>query len=148
VLENIAWVQSSAGFSTGELATRLMEGWKRSPEHRRNLLDPAVTDTGAGLAHSARTGRWYAVQMFGRPRAASIVFSIENPTGTAVHYRTARESFVLEPGVTRTHRLCVPQPVVFEGVSGASTLEPQAGEQWIVQPDGAGGLRLAPAVTR
>jgi len=145
VLENIAWVQSSAGFTTAELAARLMDGWEHSPEHRRNLLDATVVDTGVALAYGARTGRWYAVQMFGRPRAAEIGFSVENPTRLRVRYRTARDRFVLEPGMTRTHRLCVPQAVAFEGVSGAATIEPRNGEHWVVQPDGAGGVRLARA---
>jgi uncharacterized protein YkwD len=146
VLENIAWVQSSAGFTTSELATRLIDGWKQSPEHRRNLLDPTVVDTGVGLAPSARTGRWYAVQMFGRSHAAEIAFSVENPTEVPVRYHTARERFVLEPGMTRTHRLCIPQSVGFDGVSGATTIEPRGGEHWVVQADGSGGVRIARAV--
>jgi len=145
VLENIAWVQSSAGFTTSELAARLIDGWKQSPEHRRNLLDPTVVDTGVGLARSTRTGRWYAVQMFGRSHAAEIAFSVENPTGVPVRYHTARERFVLEPGMTRTHRLCIPQAVGFDGVSGATTIEPRGGEHWVVQADGAGGVRIARA---
>jgi hypothetical protein len=143
VLENIAWVQSSEGFTADALAARLAEGWRRSPEHRRNLLDATVVDTGVGLAQSTHTGRWYAVQMFGRPRAASITFSIENPTRTALRYHTAREAFVLEPGMTRTHRLCVPQTIAFEGVAGPSSFEPHAGEHWLVQADASGALHLA-----
>jgi len=148
VLENIAWVQSPTALSTGELASRLMDGWKQSPEHRRNLLDATVVDTGVGLAESPRTGRWYAVQMFGRSHAAEIAFSVENPTNVPVRYHTARERFVLEPGMTRTHRLCVPQAVAFDGVSGASTVEPRGGEHWIVQADGQGSVRLVRASAR
>jgi uncharacterized protein YkwD len=145
VLENIAWVQSPAGFATAELAARLMDGWTRSPEHRRNLLDPSVLDTGVGLASSARTGRWYGVQMFGRPRSAEIEFSVENPTEVTVRYRTVHERFVLEPGATRTHRLCLPQAVAFEGLSGSATIEPRGGEHWVVEADRADGVRLVRA---
>ena len=148
VLENIGWVQGPAGISTAELASRLMDGWKQSPEHRRNLLDTSVLETGVGLAASARTGRWYAVQMFGRPRSAEIAFSVENPTDATVGYHTARERFVLEPGMTRTHRLCVPQAVAFDGMSGVSTIEPHGGEHWVVQSDGAGGMRVVLAAVR
>ncbi|MGE5616277.1 MAG: CAP domain-containing protein [Bacillota bacterium] len=68
--ENIAFEYSSRGFTTEELARRFVEGWKHSPGHRANLLDNEVVETGAAVAHSARSGRYYAVQMFGRPGCA------------------------------------------------------------------------------
>lgn len=64
--ENIAYQYSSADFSVAELVRRNLEGWKASPGHRRNLLEPQVLDTGVAVERSARTGRYYAVQMFGR----------------------------------------------------------------------------------
>jgi uncharacterized protein YkwD len=67
ISENIAYEYSSRGFATEDLARRFVEGWKRSPAHRANLLDGEVVETGAAVAHSAQTGRYYAVQMFGRP---------------------------------------------------------------------------------
>ncbi len=35
---------------------------------RKNMLAPEVTETGVAVARSGKTGRYYAVQMFGRPR--------------------------------------------------------------------------------
>ena len=70
ISENIAYEYSSRGFTTEDLAHRLVEGWKQSPGHRANLLDREVVETGAALAHSAHTGRYYAVQMFGLPGCA------------------------------------------------------------------------------
>ena len=68
ISENIGYQFRSVGFDTAGLAAALVQGWKDSPGHRRNMVQRDVTDTGVGLARSARTGRYYAVQMFGRPR--------------------------------------------------------------------------------
>src|SRR5438105_2176155 len=40
--ENIAWESSTAPFTSDKLAQSLMNAWERSPEHRKNLLDPDV----------------------------------------------------------------------------------------------------------
>lgn len=44
----------------------MMEGWKNSPGHRRNMLLADVTEIGVG-AGKGKSGRWYFVQLFGRP---------------------------------------------------------------------------------
>ena len=66
--ENIACEFSSRGFTTQALASKFVKDWKHSPGHRKNMLDPDVTETGVGVAQS-ETGYYYAVQMFGRPRS-------------------------------------------------------------------------------
>lgn len=144
VLENIAYEQSSVGFDTSELAGGLVDGWRRSPPHRRNMLDPAVTDIGVGLAHSPRTGRYYAVQLFGLPHSARISFTVANRTNSAVHYSLGRKSYRLEPGVTNTHEQCTAPTFTLKRPGGApeSTAEPKNGERFAVEPDGAGGVRL------
>src|SRR5579871_3700630 len=76
VAENIAYRYSSAGFTTRELAEGLMRGWKKSPGHRKNLLHPDVTEIGVAVARSKHTGRYYAVQDFGRPKSQEITFRI------------------------------------------------------------------------
>ena len=58
--ENVAY-----GFGTG--SSVVTDGWMRSPEHRRNLLDPDFRVLGSG-ARLGRNGLWYAVQVFGRHR--------------------------------------------------------------------------------
>lgn len=68
-----AWISdrgSSCWACWRELASRYFEGWKKSPGHRRNMLEASVTDTAVAVARSARTGRYYAVQLFGRTAAA------------------------------------------------------------------------------
>ncbi len=68
VAENIGWAFHSGGFDSEQLARQLVEGWKNSPGHRRNLLDPDVTEIGVGVAYGRRSGRYYGAQEFGRPR--------------------------------------------------------------------------------
>ncbi len=48
----------------------MMQGWRESAGHRRNMLLDDVTQIGAGAARG-RSGRWYFVQLFGRPAGAA-----------------------------------------------------------------------------
>ena len=68
VAENISYQFSSTGFATGELASRLVDGWKRSADHRANMLDRDAVHTAVAVARSPRTGYFYAVQLFAGPR--------------------------------------------------------------------------------
>jgi uncharacterized protein YkwD len=70
ISENIAYRYSSAGFESAELARGFIDGWKNSPPHRKNMLDPVVTQAGVGVARSGKSGRYYAVQMFAKPLSA------------------------------------------------------------------------------
>jgi len=144
VLENIAYEQSSVGFETGELASGLVDGWRRSPPHRRNMLDPAVTDIGVGVAHSGHTGRYYAVQLFGLPHSARVSFSIVNRAPMAVRYSLGQKSYRLEPLAGNTHEQCTVPTLSIRGPHGATetTEQPKNGERFVVVPDGAGGVRL------
>ncbi|MEO8627267.1 MAG: CAP domain-containing protein [Betaproteobacteria bacterium] len=47
----------------------MMTDWKKSPGHRRNMLIPELTEIGTGAAQG-KSGRWYFVQVFGRPLPA------------------------------------------------------------------------------
>src|SRR5262249_10151424 len=80
IAENIAWEHNPTGFTSKPLARTLVKGWKNPPDHLRNMLDPDVTQVGLGLARSATTRRYYAVQEFGRPRSAAIAFRVLNQT--------------------------------------------------------------------
>lgn len=46
----------------------MMQGWRESSGHRRNMLLDDITQFGVGAAQG-RSGRWYFVQLFGRPAA-------------------------------------------------------------------------------
>ena len=67
VAENIGWQYHSRGFDTATLASRLVDGWEKSPPHRGNMLDKRPREVGIATAQSRRSGRHYAVQLFARP---------------------------------------------------------------------------------
>ena len=68
VAENIALHQANRGFETADLAGRAVEGWKNSPPHRANMLQPHVTEVGIGLAKAPDGDpKFVTVQLFGRP---------------------------------------------------------------------------------
>jgi uncharacterized protein YkwD len=110
--ENIAYQFSERGFEGPELARRFVDGWKNSPEHRKNMLDGDMTQTGVAVARSDSNGAYYAVQMFGRPESARITLEVANRSGQTVEYtikgRDHDRTFSLPPRATRTHERCRP----------------------------------------
>ena len=134
ISENIAYQFSSVGFKDEELAEKFVEGWKNSPGHRKNMLEPFVLETGVAVAQSDKTGYYYAVQMFGRPRSKSIEFSLQNETAQIVEYTIAQESFTLPPMYSRTHMRCKPPEVrVKLGENKpAQTLKPTSGHSYLI----------------
>jgi uncharacterized protein YkwD len=150
ILENIAYQFSSAGFPTAELAERFVQGWKDSPGHRKNMLDADATEIGVAVAQSKETKRYYAVQLFGRPKSAEIVFKLTNPGDKSVRYQVDGEERTLEASYTVTHHRCRPPEVTFlpdakqdkAAASEAKKIRPQHGEQYIVQASKDGGVRV------
>ena len=134
VLENIAYQYSSVGFKTAALAEGFFGGWKESPGHRRNMLDPDVTQTGVAVARSEATGYYYAVQMFGRPKSEAIAFAISNESAAAIEYEIAGKPFVLEPRYTRTHMRCRPARLTYRlpGEKEKGTVKPANGDRFAV----------------
>lgn len=139
VLENIANAFDSRGFETERLADKFFTGWKESPGHRKNMLDPDVTDTGAAVARSEKTGYYYAVQLFGRPKSAAIEFRVENRSGEALGYTVGGETFELPARVVRTHTRCRPAEVAFRRPGAEkpdATVTPTGGERFVVTREG------------
>ena len=66
VSENIALEYSSRGFGVETLARNFVYGWRDSPTHRDNMLDPVVSQTGIGVARSPK-GEYFVAQVFARP---------------------------------------------------------------------------------
>lgn len=149
VLENIAWQLNSEGFTTAELGDDFMTGWKESPPHRKNLLDPDTYDIGVGVAHSAKTGRYYAVQNFGRPRSKAITFKVVNETGTTIEYKLDGKPQTLKPRYIMTHEHCRPPELSFEGDGEAKPAEkgqvfhPQNGSEFIIRKARGGKLSVS-----
>jgi uncharacterized protein YkwD len=142
VAENIAFQYSSAGFDTQELAEGFFEGWRNSPGHRSNMLDADATETAVAMARSAQ-GRYYAVQLFGRPASQRVRFAIANRAPQAVRYELDGKPFDLPPRATRTHEQCG-QSVLRAQLPGAGpqVLHPAAGDRLRVEQQN-GRWRLA-----
>jgi len=135
VAENIAYEYSSTGFATEDLARRFIEGWKKSPGHRKNMLDPDVLEAGMAVAQSKESGKYYAVQVFGRPRSAAIEFSVANESDAKIEYRLGDEDFSLEPRVIRTHQQCRASALRFawtEAEGKPESFQPGQGDRFIV----------------
>lgn len=113
VAENIAHAYSSLGYQASQLTEKFVGGWKRSPEHRENMLDDAVTELGVGVSYSENSGHYYAVQLFGRPSSAAIEFTIANESGFLAAYTIDGRKLTLPPRFTRSHMQCRPQPIEF-----------------------------------
>jgi uncharacterized protein YkwD len=148
VSENIGYEFRSSGFGTEELARAFVEGWRRSPPHRKNMLERDATEIGVALAKSARSGRYYGVQMFGRPRSAAIEFSVANQARRAVAYRLGEREFMLEPRVIRTHRECGETELELPGERPSKIPVKDHDHFAVVDDRGRLALRRAPRLPR
>lgn len=137
VAENIAYEFNSTGWETRQLAREFVRGWQNSPEHRKNMLDADVTEIGVGAAYSRESGRYYAVQEFGRPRSKAFTFKISNHAGAPVRYRVEDHAYTLKPDYTMTHTVCRPPAVHFEWAEGQTAA---GGPDRVYQPAPGGRL--------
>lgn len=144
VAENIAYQYLSTGFSTEELVQSLLDAWMDSPGHRANLLSPDVTELGVAIARSNRSGKYYGVQLFGRPRSQSIEFSVRNNTDVVLSYKFEGESQTLPVRTTVRHLVCRPATLEFHwpGRQPATTIEGQAQRVYEVVRAGTGEFRV------
>ncbi len=143
IAENIAYDYNSSGFTMEELAKSLFEGWKASPGHHRNMVDPDVIEIGVAIAQS-EGGYFFAVQDFGRPESMAVEVRISNRSETAVTYKMGDETFEIEPRVTRTHRACRLRDLAFRWSNEngrEETVQPHDGDRFVVVQDGD-GIRL------
>lgn len=139
ISENIAYLFDPKGFTAEQLADKFTTGWKESPEHRKNMLDADVTETAVAVARSEKTGYYYAVQMFGRPKSAAIKFDIGNESGEDVAYTIGDQKFDLPPRVTRTHTVCRPMEAKFRwpgSDEAQAAVTPAAGDTFTVTKTG------------
>lgn len=144
VSENISYQYTSATFGTAELAERYVGGWKRSPGHRKNMLDRGDVHTAVAVARSDKSGRYYAVQMFGRPRSQSIEFHVTNRTREDVSYRMGEKTYPLDSGSTRIHRQCATGELTLgspRAAGGRKSARPKDGDRLEIVRE-AGGLAL------
>lgn len=132
VLENIAYAYNSAGFTTEALTDQFANGWKESPGHRKNMLDPDVTETGVAVARGEKSGYYYAVQMFGRPKSMAIEFRIVNQTDGPVNYTIGGEEYRVAPRYIQTHNICRPGKLAFEAPKGLESVPVKDGAKYVV----------------
>jgi uncharacterized protein YkwD len=146
IAENIASQRHPAGFTTEALAEGFFQGWQQSPDHRKNLLDPAVTETGVGVAQSQQAGAYYAVQLFGRPMSQQIAFQLTNHTDATITYAVDGHTFPLPPRTTRTHQQCRPPEVSFKwpGTQEPTTAHPNHEDRYTIVRGDAGAFQLKP----
>ena len=139
VLENIAYAYDSTGFNNEKLADLFQKGWEKSPGHRKNMLDPDVSETAVAIARSETTGHYYAVQMFGRPQSQAIEFSIANRTDASIDYTLGGKKFTLQAKYTQTHTICRPADLIFNRPGDnleLPTIKPNANDKFIATKQG------------
>jgi len=146
VAENIAREYSSRGFATAQLARELVEGWKNSPGHRKNILEAEALDTGVAIAHRTFKGNedYYAVQVFGRPRSESVEFQVRNASRVSVRYRIGERSFTIAPRQLRRHTECAPRALDFEGTDPAHVAAAKGDKFVVVHRGGALAIERDP----
>lgn len=112
--ENLALLGHPNGFGTEDLASMMVEGWKNSPGHRKNMLLGAVTETGVAIAKSRHEEKWFAVQLFGRPASLQYTFAIENRSAQSISYTLGDQAATIEPRMIVRHTSCLPADVTFQ----------------------------------
>jgi hypothetical protein len=112
--ENLAWRSDSRGFETMQLAGLLVEGWKQSPGHRKNLLMEHATETGIAVVKARHEEKYFAVQLFARPETMRYTFRLENTAQREVSYTVGDQRTRIAPRQVVTHTACVPAEVVIE----------------------------------
>jgi hypothetical protein len=119
VAENLALNLDSRGFTVEKLATDVVEGWKASAGHRKNILLPSVTDVGIGIARAMGPDpKFLTVQLLGRPGHLAYAFSITNKSVDTIIYDFAGKRHEIAPRIVVTHQACDPARVRFEGTGG------------------------------
>jgi hypothetical protein len=148
--ENLASNLDSRGFTSKGLAELAVEGWKNSPGHRRNMVEPGVTEIGVGVAKAPDLNpKYVSVQLFGRPESLRYKFKIENRSGATVTYNALGESSTIEPRVIATHTVCDEGEIVFEragswltGVALGARFKTRDGAHYVVTSGADGRVRV------
>lgn len=141
VAENIAFIEFSQELTANDLGGRLYLGWKDSKPHRRNMLDPDMTETGVAVAYDSEAKKYYGVQLFGRPRSAAIRFRIENLSSETLRYtiagvdRNASSSreFEILPRSARIHSRCRPSRLDWAWTGTLDNIAVQPDQRWIIR---------------
>ncbi len=135
ISENLALNMDSRGFETRALAREAVEGWKNSPGHRANLLQPTVTEIGVAVARAPDPNpKFISVQLLARPESLKVEFRIENAAGAAVGYSLGEEVHTLPERTIVTHTSCDPGTLTFDKAGAPGhRFAPRNGDHFIVR---------------
>jgi Cysteine-rich secretory protein family len=137
ISENLAMNLDSRGFESRALAREAVEGWKNSPGHRANMLQPTITETGVAVARApSRDPKFISVQMFGRPETFKVEFLIENRAPASIRYTLGEETHTLPLRSIVTHTSCDPHQLTFDQAGRAQHFEPHNGDRFVVRARG------------
>ena len=141
VAENLASNLDSRGFESQQLARDAVEGWKNSPGHRKNMVEPNVTEIAVAVAKAPGEEKYLSVQLFGRPVSLRYEFTVKNASELPVAYTFDGRAFNVEGRRIITHTECVPGKLAF--VSAGTWLKKQplsamfpvkAGGTYLIEP--------------
>lgn len=144
--ENLALHIDSRGFQSRDLAQKSVEGWIKSPPHRKNLTAPFVTEIGVGVASApGRDPKFISVQVFARPKALQYRFQVANTTGQSVSYAFGGKAREVKPRFVITHTSCDPGDISFVSFGGKTLSMRYPARDGLVYrlvPDAAAGVRV------
>lgn len=100
-----AWAEN-VGYKLGYAnpPQKQVESWINSTGHRENMLTSHFTQIGVGAA-KGNSGRWYFVQVFGRPRSQNVTVTVQisNRTDRRIGFRIGSASYSLGIGQRGTY---------------------------------------------
>lgn len=141
VSENLASNLDSRGFETRQLATDAVEGWKKSPGHRKNMVQPHVTEIAVAVAKAPGAEKYLSVQLFGRPVTLRYEFVVKNASELPVAYAFEGRSFTVDGRSLITHTECNPGSLSFVSAGHrlskqtlTATFAVKAGTMFLVEP--------------
>lgn len=150
IAENLALALDSRGFSTEALAKQSVEGWIKSPGHRRNLLAPHVDEIGVAVVRAPdQHPKYISVQLLGRSRSQMYSFRITNAARHSVSYSFGGETHRIDPRYTVRHEACEPGEITFETGGDwigwnkiKSRYEVSDGQAYILDEDSSGAISV------
>lgn len=149
IAENLALNLDSRGFETRQLAMLAVDGWKKSPGHRRNLLAPHVTEIGVGVARApGQHPKYISVQLFGRPRSLAYAFTIVNRANAEVTYSFGGAPHQIKPNYSVKHTACEPGRLAFPAVPVSGAFSARDGQTFTVSAAPGGGYHVKVAGAR
>jgi Cysteine-rich secretory protein family len=145
VAENLASNLDSRGFESQQLARDAVEGWKNSPGHRKNMVQPHVTEIAVAVAKAPGEEKYLSVQLFGRPASTRYEFTVKNASEVPVAYTFEERKFDVEGRRIITHTECVPGKLSFASAGSwltkqtlTASFSVKAGAMYLIEPAGGG----------